>query len=127
MPMQARNLADEQVGETVPEPTWLYLRHVDAVRPLRTQGAHNIRTRGSLPRERSNIRMWLSIAHHHFSACRPGGVHIRIYDGICPYTCSSSRVPLDIVGGSIYVANFVQEVVKGQLPLAVGGIRQPGS
>src|SRR5215217_1274377 len=42
--MQARNLADEQVGETVPESTWLYSRHTDAVRPLRTQGAQNIRT-----------------------------------------------------------------------------------
>src|SRR5262249_6451758 len=30
----------------------------------------------------------------------------RIYDGICPYTCSSSRDPLDIVGGSIYVATW---------------------
>jgi hypothetical protein len=30
----------------------------------------------------------------------------RIYDGICPYTCSSSRVSLDVVGGSIYVANY---------------------
>src|SRR4029434_6843130 len=39
---------DEQVGETVPGPTWLYSRHVDAVRTLRTQGAQNIRTRGSL-------------------------------------------------------------------------------
>src|SRR5262252_5587003 len=82
VPVQARNLADEQVGETVPEPTWLYPRHTDAVRPLRTQGAHNIRTRGSLPHERSHIRTWLAIAHHHFSACRPRGVHIRIYDGI---------------------------------------------
>ena len=79
MPMQARNLADEQVGETVPEPAWLYSRHTDAVRPLRTQGAQNIRTRGSLPHQRSNIRTWLSIAHHQFSACRSGGVHIRIY------------------------------------------------
>src|SRR5215467_10291773 len=103
MPMQARNLADEQVGETVPEPTWLYLRHVDAVRPLRTQGAQNIRTRGSLPRERSHIRMWLSIAHHQFSACRPGGVHIRIYDGICPEACFLTCNLLDSAGGSIYV------------------------
>ena len=77
--MQARNLADEQVGETVPGPTWLYPRHTDAVRPLRTQGAQNIRTRGSLPQQRSNIRPWLSIAHQQFSACRSGGVHIRIY------------------------------------------------
>src|SRR5215510_7568876 len=59
-------LADEQVGETVPGPTWLYPRHVDAVRPLRTQGAQNIRTRGSLPHERSYIRTWLAVAHHHF-------------------------------------------------------------
>src|SRR5215471_13510119 len=73
------NLADEQVGETVPGPTWLYPRHVDAVRPLRTQGAHNIRTRGSLPQQRSHIRTWLSIVHHRFSACKSGGVHIRIY------------------------------------------------
>jgi len=27
----ARNLADEQVGETVPGPPWLYSRHADAV------------------------------------------------------------------------------------------------
>ena len=26
-----------------------------------------------------------------------------------------------------YVANFAQEVVKGQIPLSVEGIRQPGS
>ena len=77
--MQARNLADEQVGETVPGPPWLYSRHTDAVRPLRTQGAQNIRTRGALPHERSNIRMWLAVAHHQFSACRSGGVHIRIH------------------------------------------------
>src|SRR5215467_12378514 len=102
MPMQARNLADEQVGETVPEPTWLYLRHVDAVRPLRTQGAQNIRTRGSLPRERSNIRMWLSIAHHQFSACRPGGVHIRIYARSRNACELSHDFALAIPGGSIY-------------------------
>src|SRR5215471_534095 len=98
MPMQARNLADEQVGETVPEPTWLYLRHVDAVRPLRTQGAQNIRTRGSLPRERSNIRMWLSIAHQ-FAACRSGGVHIRIYGGICSEACCPCESPLTAWAG----------------------------
>src|SRR5262245_13887395 len=79
VPEQARNLADEQVGETVPGPIWLYPRHVDAVRPLRTQGAQNIRTRGSLPQQRSNIRTWLAVAHHQFSACRSGGVHIGIY------------------------------------------------
>jgi hypothetical protein len=31
----------------------------------------------------------------------------------------SVRPSLDIVGGSIYVANFVWEVMKGQLPLSV--------
>jgi len=73
------------------------------VRPLRTQGAQNIRTRGSLPQQRSHIRTWLSIVHHRFSACKSGGVHIRIYDGICSYACWSMREPLDSVGGSIYV------------------------
>src|SRR5215831_13207442 len=96
-------LADEQVGETVPGPTWLYPRHTDAVRPLRTQGAQNIRTRGSLPHERSHIRTWLSIAHHHFSACRPRGVHIRIYGCICSEACFLTCNLLDSAGGSIYV------------------------
>src|SRR5262249_42673794 len=80
-------------------PTWLYPRHTDAVRPLRTQGAHNIRTRGSLPHERSHIRTWLSIAHHQFSACRSGGVHIRIYDCIYPEVCWSIREPLTARAG----------------------------
>jgi hypothetical protein len=44
-----------------------------------------------------------SIAHHQFSACKSGGVHIRIYDCICPEACSSIREPLDSAGGSIYV------------------------
>src|SRR5215510_13387150 len=92
-------LADEQVGETVPGPTWLYPRHTDAVRPLRTQGAQNIRTRGSLFQQRSHIRTWLSIAHHQFSACKSGGVHIRIYDCICPETCFASREPLTAWAG----------------------------
>ena len=43
-----------------------------------------------------------------------------------PYTCSSSRVPLDIVGGSIYVANFAYEVVKGQWSLSAGGLGGQG-
>jgi hypothetical protein len=33
----------------------------------------------------------------------------------------------DDSASSGYVANFTQEVVKGQVPLSVGGIRQPGS
>jgi hypothetical protein len=99
VPMQARNLADEQVGETVPEPTWLYSRHTDAVRPLRTQGAQNIRTRGSLPHQRSNIRTWLSIAQHPFSACRSGGVHIRIYGCICSEACFPFESPLTVWAG----------------------------
>jgi hypothetical protein len=34
--------------------------------------------------------------------------------------------PLTSRGGSIYVANFVQEVVQGQLPLSVEGLRGQG-
>src|SRR5262245_29338067 len=99
--MQAQNLADEQVGETVPGPTWLYSRHTDAVRPLRTQGAQNIRTRGSLPHERSNIRMWLAIAHQ-FSACRSGGVHIRIYACSRDIGGCHAKITLARSGWSIY-------------------------
>jgi hypothetical protein len=50
----------------------------------------------------------------------------RIYDGICSYLCFSSPSPLDIVGGSIYVANFTQEVMKRQLPQSVEGLRGQG-
>src|SRR3989442_100972 len=92
--MQARDLADEQVGETVPWPTWLYSRHTDAVRPLRTEGPQNIRTRGSLPHERSHIRMWLAIAYRQFLACRSRGVHIRIYGCICSEVCFPFECPL---------------------------------
>src|SRR4029453_6388313 len=53
---------------------------------------------GSLPHERSHIRTWLSIAHQ-FSACRSGGVHIRIYDCICPEACWSIREPLTARAG----------------------------
>src|SRR5262245_50722606 len=98
-------LADEQVGETVPGPTWLYPRHVDAVRPLRTQGAQNIRTRGSLPHERSYIRTWLAVAHHHFSACRSGGVHIRIYGCIWSEACFSFESPLTVWAGPYMYPN----------------------
>src|SRR5262245_32146989 len=92
-------LADEQVGETVPEPTWLYPRHTDAVRPLRTRRAQNIRTRRSLPHERSHIRTWLSSAHHSFFACRSRGVHIRIYGCICSEACFSFESPLTVWAG----------------------------
>ena len=69
------------------------------MRPLRTQGAHNIRTRGSLPHERSNIRTWLSIAYHQFSACRSGGVHIQIYGCICSEACFTCESPLTAWAG----------------------------
>jgi hypothetical protein len=37
-----------------------------------------------------------------------------------------SCVVVSLRGHSSFVANFAQEVVKGQLPLSVEGIRRPG-
>src|SRR5262249_60408879 len=51
----------------------------------------------------THIRTWLSIAHHQFSACKSGGVHIRIYGCICPEACFCTCNLLDSAGGSIYV------------------------
>src|SRR5882724_9073785 len=41
----------------------------------------------------SEARTWLSISHHPFSACRSGGVHIRIHGCICSNACFN-REPL---------------------------------
>ena len=39
------------------------------------------------------------------------------------YACLSMRKLLDSAGGSIYVANFAQKVMEGQLPLSVRRLR----